>query len=128
VLVLGVAGVLLSLPLSLTEPQLPQGVATERLLAARPGDGLPIPQHEALAAFYRGEVTILPQDRLGYRIVSPQTRGRNVAGLLGYLLLTGGGILLAWWLAPARLPGMERRDYPFATIDGTAAPPPPGKS
>lgn len=128
VVVLGMAGVLLSLPLSLTEPQLPQGVATERLLAARPGDGLPVPQNEALAAFYRGEVTLLPADRMGYRIVSPETRGRNVAALLGYLLITGGGILLAWHLAPARLPGMERRDYPFATMDGTAAPPPPRKA
>lgn len=123
-MVLGVGGVLLSLPLSLTDPQLPQGVPTETLLTARPGDGLPVPHHEVLRTFYSGGITILPSDRLQYRIANPDAPLRNGAALAVYLLLAGGLAALAWRLAPTALPGMERTDYPFATIDGAAAPPP----
>jgi hypothetical protein len=124
VVVAGVWGVAMCLPVALADPQIPQGHPTEVLLAVRPIDGLAVPQFEALAAVYTGRVTLWPWDRLAGRIAS-DARGTNVLGLGLYLLLVGGLAGWAWRTAPARITGVERRDYPFATRDGTAAPPPP---
>ncbi|MCC5877008.1 MAG: hypothetical protein JJU11_12380 [Candidatus Sumerlaeia bacterium] len=122
---LGVLGVLLCLPLSLTEPQVPQGVPTEVLLSAGIQTPLPVPQFDILRAFYTGGITIWPGSRLAGEIGSDTTI-TNFLGVLIYLLLVGGLAFLARRQAPEKIPGLHRQDYPFATVDGTAAPLPPG--
>lgn len=123
---LGVVGVLLCLPISLTEPQVPQGVPTEDLLSAGLGTPLPIPQFDILRVFYTGVVTIWPGSRLNGVIVSESSVATNFLGIFIYLLVVAIPAIFAWRLAPEKIPGLHRQDYPFATVDGTAAPLPPG--
>lgn len=121
----GVVSVLLSMPLSLTEPQIPQGNQHATLAQASIGDDIVVPQWEALRAFYSGGVTLDLRERLSGNIGSDR-RGANVALIAIFLGIVGGLLTAAWKAAPEKA-GVEalRNDYPFRTVDGTAAPPPP---
>jgi hypothetical protein len=124
VVVTGVAGLLLTMPLSLTEPQVPQAHTSDQLTGATIRDGLRVPQFVFLRGFYTGRIGFLPSTRLQGQIAGAGSPAAEYAFLLFYLLIIGGGLVMAWRLLPANLPGMHRRDYPFATVDGAAAPPP----
>ncbi|CAN5515392.1 hypothetical protein BH09SUM1_BH09SUM1_20770 [soil metagenome] len=120
----GVLSVLLCAPLSMTDPQVPQGNQTEALLDAKLGDSLAIPQWSALRAFYGGDISISPAQRLHGIIASPD-RAMNATWIAAYLAVISALLTMAMRSAPVEIPGMHRRDYPFRTVDGTAAPPPP---
>lgn len=125
VLTTGVVSVALTLPISLTEPQLPQANPNQTLFNIRIGDRLEVPHFDALKVFYTGQVTIwLPDRWAGF--FGSENRGWNALLILLYLAIPLGLLTWAWRQAPAKLPGPARNDFPFRTIDGTAAPPPPG--
>jgi hypothetical protein len=125
VLSLGVISLALTMPLSLTDPQTPQGNETDALLAVAEGHdiSLAVPQFDTLQKFYSGQVTLSPLARLKNQITSPMIL-ENLLLLAIYLAIIGLPLWKAWSLLPEQLPGMHRRDYPFKTVDGTAAPPP----
>lgn len=120
----GVTSVLLCLPLSLFDPQLPQGNQDAVLDAATLTTDLNVPQFQALEIFLSGHVTVLPHRRLSGELRSSGA-AETVAGILLFLVLIVVPVVAAWRLAPEKIPGLHRSDYPFRTIDGTAAPPPP---
>lgn len=122
---LAIVSVLLCLPLSLTEPQIPQGVPTAVLLEATISTSLPVPHFDILRWFYQGEITHWPWLRMR-EVVLGGTPISNYAGLVIYLLLVGIPLFFAWKLAPLKIAGLHRMDYPFASIDGRAAPLPSG--
>jgi hypothetical protein len=125
VAVLGVIGMGLSYPLSISEPQTPQGQQTETLLSASISDGLAVPQFFQLQAVYTGwlgaETPLSPR-----RPPEAASRLANYLSIFLYtLLLLILPAVIVWRLLPVSIPGVHRRDYPFATVDGAAAPPPP---
>lgn len=122
--VVGVGSVLLTLPLSLFDPQLPQGNQDAVLAEATLSSDLNVPQFKALEILFSGQVTVLPHRRLRGEMQSSGL-GETAGGIVLFLLLVGGPLAMAWKWAPEKIPGLHRADYPFRTIDGTAAPPPP---
>ena len=80
--------------------------------AATWGTELEIPQLEIIKAFYDGDILL----RAGHD---------GVGGLIACLLVGAAGIAAAIFLSPRQIPGLDRNDFPFHTVDGTAAPPPP---
>ena len=112
VMALGVLSVALTLPLALYDPQIPQGNQDATLDAATWGTELEIPQLEIIKAFYDGDILL----RAGHD---------GVGGLIACLLVGAAGIAAAIFLSPRQIPGLDRNDFPFHTVDGTAAPPPP---
>jgi len=120
---LGVLGVALSLPLSLYEPQIPQGNPHELLMDASISSAPAVPQFVYLQAFYQARFGVAPWVRMGF--TEPGDPLSNALSVLGFLLIVAGLAGAAYRLLPTALPGVHRRDYPFATVDGAAAPPPP---
>ncbi len=124
---LGVAGVALSLPLALFDPQVPQGNQDGLLAEADWGTTIEVPQFTVLRAVYTGRVPLA-----GLSV--ERKSGVEAPGEFGqldhtriFLLLAAAAVLLAAGTAacPVKLPGIHRNDYPFHTVDGSAAPPPP---
>ena len=123
VLVLGGVSIAMSFPIALADPQLPQGNQDHVLAEARIGTYLHVPHFEVLQGVYTGHLTVAPADRLAGDVWTGR-RLANVLWLLFFLAVVAAGLLLAAWKAPKALPGIDRADFPFGTVDGTAAPPP----
>lgn len=127
ILVLGGLGVFLSFPLSISEPQTPQGNPTEALLSPSLSESPAVPQFVQLRAVYTGWVGVAPSQRLG-RGEESTPLGNYMSIILYILLLIVVPAIVVWRLLPVSIPGVHRRDYPFATVDGAAAPPPPKRA
>lgn len=125
---LGVAGVALSLPLALFDPQVPQGNQDGLLAGGGWGTTIEVPQFTVFRrAVYTGRVPLagLSVERK-VRVEAPGEFGQLDHTRI-FLLLAAAAVLLAAGTAacPVKLPGIHRNDYPFHTVDGSAAPPPP---
>ncbi len=124
VIITGLISVALSLPLSLTNPRLPQGNPDPVLDRADFSTKLSVPQFIFLDAFYKGNISVwLPTRLEGF--IGTTNKAGNVGSLLLWLAITAGFASLAIYFSPKKLPDVLRNDYPFATQDGTAAPLPP---
>lgn len=119
-IVLGVVSVALSLPLSLFDPQIPQGNQTNTLLEIDFNSDIAVPQFIYLQAFYNGAASLWPWRRLTGIVERPELVS-NWLSIAVYLLIGGGLIAAAWWFAPERMKGADRADFPLKTIDGAAA-------
>ncbi len=124
-IVLGVLSIALSLPLSLFDPQIRMTNPTAVLQNVQIGDGLNVPQKEVLTGFYRGYIGVQPTIRFA-GFIGSESRTSNYLSWILFLLVLGGVYTIAWWKSPVKIAGYQRSDFPFKTIDGTAAPPPPG--
>lgn len=114
---LGAVGVLLCVPLSLTEPQLPQANQHPVLESATWDTPLEIPQIIPIRVFYRGSVGLWPQDRIRGEIGSrSQAQGR--AGIMVFFLLIGGAGMVLRRFLPEKS-AVTRADYPFHSVDGS---------
>lgn len=123
---LGVAGLLLSGPLSLFDPQQPNAFGGGYLLEQEVGFGTPIPvrQWVSMREFYTLQVTVWPWRRFGGEVLT-NSKAAAASSILAFLAIVGALLAAGWRCAPVSLPGTDRNDYPFRTMDGTAAPPPP---
>ena len=123
VLLLGSISIALSFPVALTDPQIPQSNPDPVLAEARIGTYLHVPHFDVLEGFYKGYLSISPGERLAGNVWTPR-RWANVLWLVGFLAVISAGFALAAWKAPRDpLPGTQRADFPFRTVDGSAAPP-----
>ncbi len=140
----GVLSLALSLPLSLYDPQIPQSNPDSVLAKASFSTDLYVPHWQAHRAFYSGRLDLWPPSRLkdwratgeiGFGMHPLQKlqiwsetdeTGRALGGYLFFFGIAGVLIAGAFWKAPEKIPRIDRSDFPFATIDGAAAPPPPG--
>ncbi|MEQ8818848.1 MAG: hypothetical protein RLY93_01290 [Sumerlaeia bacterium] len=112
VCVAGTVGVLLTMPLSILDPQIPQGNPHEVLQNATLTTDLAVPQFVYLGAFWTGQV---------FERAGAWWGLRAVLSLLLPVVLIG----VAWRRAPDKSVPDERLETPFKTVDGAAAPPPP---
>lgn len=122
-LLTGIVSVALSFPVALYDPQVPQGNQDYVLDTADISTRLAVPQLEVLKAVYTGRAPVqglsfMPKSSA----LSPpaQWDHRRVHGMLAVIIVLLAGAFAA---APAAIPGIHRRDYPFHTVDGSAAPP-----
>lgn len=140
VLMLGIASVALTLPLSLYDPQLPQSNQDEALAQADFSTPLYVPQLPILKLVYTGYLDIRPWKRIerwkpAYdapmqisgleKTTLWNTSGdrfANVSYLVLFLAAIGGLVFWGWRKCPEKLPAADRADFPFKTIDGSAAP------
>ncbi|MDX2177015.1 MAG: hypothetical protein SF028_11160 [Candidatus Sumerlaeia bacterium] len=121
----GVASLALSLPLSLSDPQMPQGGRAEEFFAATVAHPPPTTLGAYAKSFWKMEFTPWLGDRLMRRVYAPNApKGRQAAGWLLWLLAALAPAALAWRLLP-RAPLFARIDYPMKTSDGSLGPPPP---
>ncbi|MCC6548391.1 hypothetical protein IT570_14630 [Candidatus Sumerlaeota bacterium] len=112
VVALGVLSMALTLPLALYDPQIPQGNQDAVLDAATWGTQLQVPQLQIIKAFYSGRLPL----SVGHE---------SATAIIACLLVMVAAVAAAILIAPRAIPGLERNDFPFHTVDGTAAPPPP---
>ena len=107
VIALGIVSMALSLPISIFDPQITQGNQDEVLRTATIATRLNVPQFAVLYGFYRGASAFEWAKILVFGFCSA--------------LLAG----IAAYIAPKTISGIQRNDFPFHTVDGSAAPPPP---
>jgi hypothetical protein len=117
---IGVLGVALSVPLSLTDPQLPQGNQDPALAQATWSTHLHAPQGGVVRAVYAGRVSINPMDRIREAIAA-ESRGEAYGWLALWLVPVAGLLIAAWHVLPAKTP-FPRVDYPFKTVDASIQP------
>jgi len=116
---LGALSIAMSLPVSIYDPQISQGNQDDALMALTLSSQPTVPQFRAAVSVYTGGVNpwTARQDA--------GSMPTNLLGLLLFLAIPAGLLWLAARAAPKSLPHLARADFPFRTIDGTAAPPPP---
>lgn len=123
----GVISLALTLPLSLYDPQIPQGNQDSVLADASMETKFEVPHFIALKRFYGGYVTLNPVTRMEHGQLTDNRVG-NVLQLVFFLVFIGGLFLMAMWRSPEKLSKTLRMDFPVKTLDGSAGPPPPGLS
>ncbi len=123
---LGLISFFLCFPLSVFDPQVPQRNPTEVLTEVKWGAEINIPQYQYLSEYYMGYTNPWIGARLDGRYFAETPSLWNA--FFGFLLLLPliPGLVYAYRILPESSPWSLRNDYPFKTMDGTAAPPPPG--
>ncbi len=125
VIVAGAVSIVATLPLSLSDPQIPQGNEDIVLSTASIGTELAVPQFTYHRMFWSGRITVWTWERLDNVHIKTGSVPSNVLSIIVGLGIIAVLLYFAWKYAPAKIPGIHRVDYPFHTVDGTAAPPPP---
>ncbi|MCB2154071.1 hypothetical protein KQI84_04245 [bacterium] len=115
ILVIGTISILLSAPLSLIDPQIPQGNDDEVLAETTFATDLEIPQFVYLQVFYNGEILKHPEVWIA--------RGNRGLFLGGLLIVIGLFAAAVFWTPPKHLP-FERLELPSKSLDGSAGPAP----
>ena len=121
----GVVSLALTLPLSLYDPQIPQGNQDQVLANASMETKLEVPHFTVLKMFYGGYLTLNPLTRIEHGQLTDNRVG-NALQLLAFLFVIGASFILAVVKCPEKLPQVLRMDFPVKTLDGSAGPPPPG--